>query len=131
MNLEEVSNYLIKHKGMNELDAYGLAMELDGKSMAEVDARVDEVYLTGIPTDITQVNQVYLTGIPTEVNQVNLEKFSQVNISVLPEPINKLMSIKVTKSLKDRIKQQATELGLPVSTLIRVVLIRYFKQGGD
>lgn len=37
------------------------------------------------------------------------------------------ITIKMSKDMKDRIKKQAEELGMPVSLLIRSILEQYFK----
>ena len=118
MNIDEIHNYLMEHNGFSSMFAYDLAIELDGKSMDEVDEftiPIPEVNLTGKPPDITQVNQV------------NHRLTSKVNHASVPEILNSFVGVKINTELKTKIKLQADELGLPVSTLIRDILTQYFK----
>jgi len=63
-------------------------------------------------------NEVYLDN-----NENSTDKKGTVGI---PESFNVERSVKLTKILDDEIKQQADELGMSVSSLIRSVLEQYF-----
>ena len=100
---------LIDKVDKNELSvnkAYNLVQKIEEKS---------KVYLNNEKSK----NEVYLE---------NNENFTdKKGTSGIPEFFNTEKCTKLTKTLADKIEQQADELGMSVSSLIRSILEQYFK----
>ena len=116
MNLDEINGYLVENKDMEEMDAYSLAAKLDGKSIEEVDK-----HITLIP-DVRQVVRQQEKVIISDVLHCKTGCKTDCKTGC-----KTTITIRLEDVLKSNIRQQADELGLPLSTLIRDVLTHYFK----
>lgn len=138
MNLDEIKDYLMEHNDFSEVTATNYAIELIGKSMEEVDG-----YLNVVIQEEPVIQPCNTTVIQEEPVIQEKEIDSTLDVIQLPEersvlgqekpprsyrePTKTTLPIRLEIVLKDKIKQQAEELGMTVSALVRDILKQYFK----